>query len=137
MYEEFNQMIRAKYNLSDDMYSKMSHEERNKHLKAMLDNQTILIFPKEGLQQIDGMPNLGIILTDLRSVMTKKSKQVKNVTKVQLKPKTDTGIKKKDNQDDDDDKKTNAGATFDPKNFKGNTDLYKRMTEYQITMMQE
>ena len=64
MYEEFNQMIRAKYNLSDDMYSKMSHEERNKHLKAMLDNQTILIFPKEGLQQSDGMPNLCIILTD-------------------------------------------------------------------------
>lgn len=119
------------------MYSKMSYQDRNAHLKAMLKDQTILIFPQEGLQQIDGMPNLGIIMTDLRNAMTKKSNKVKSSTRVQFKQKTDTGIKKKDSHYEDEDNKTNATATFDPKTFKGSSDLYKHMTEYQLTMMQD
>ena len=51
--------------------------------------------------------------------------------KPSLKQKTDTGLKKKDTEESDDDgKKKKGGSTFDPKNFKGNTDLYKHMTAH-------
>lgn len=69
--------------------------------------------------------------------MTEQDKQVKNVTKLQMKQRTDTGLKKKEYEDSDEEKKTKAGATFDPKNFRGNTDLYKHMTDFQLSMMQE
>ena len=35
-FHEFDQMIKDKYQISDDMYLKMSYKERNKRLKEML-----------------------------------------------------------------------------------------------------
>lgn len=37
LFEEFNQMIRHKYQISDDMYNQMSYKDRNQRLKKMLD----------------------------------------------------------------------------------------------------
>lgn len=73
-FEEFDQMIKDKYKITDDMYLKMSFKDRNKRLKEMLDKETILIFPNEDLSQVDGMPNFGVIYTDLRE-MIKETKQ--------------------------------------------------------------
>lgn len=67
-FEEFDQMIKEKYGIADEMYAHMSYKERNRRLREMLEKETILIFPNKGLSQIDGMPNFGIIYSDLRNM---------------------------------------------------------------------
>ena len=68
-------MVREKYGLSEDMYSKMSYEERNERLRAMLEKETIVIFPTKSDKSIDGLPNFAIIYTDLKEMTTEKSKK--------------------------------------------------------------
>lgn len=65
-------MVKNKYGIDDEMYLKMSYHERNEKLKEMLSNDTVLIFPNDGLTQVDGMPNFGILLTDLKDSMNTK-----------------------------------------------------------------
>lgn len=81
------------------------------------------------------MPNFGIIYTDLKSVMKEKAKDLKSITKISLKKKTDTGLKKNDEDQSDEEQKTKAGATFDPKTFNGNSDIYKHTTDFQLSML--
>ena len=123
-------MIGKKYEVSDDMYTDMSYKDRNKRLKKMLNDQTVLIFPSSGVQQVDGMPNFGIVHADLKNVVKGAQKQKKDQTKKILKPRTDTNLKKKNGDDSDDDKKAKGGASIDPKSFRGNTDLYKHTTDF-------
>ena len=129
-FAEFEKMIKKKYHVSDDMYQNMSYYERNKQLKGLLEKNTILIFPKYGLTQLDGMPNFGVIYTDLKD-MKETTNKTPREQKLILKQKTDTGLKKPDVSDsEEEDEEKTGGATFDPKMFKGNSELYKHITDY-------
>lgn len=91
-FYEFDQMVKEKYGISDDMYQKMTNEERNNKLKELLAKETIIIFPKEDEKSSDGMPNFAIIFTDLKEMAVEKDKkQAKKVTKA----KTDVGAIKR------------------------------------------
>ena len=103
------------------MYDGLSNKARNKELKKMLANETIVLFPDRGIESKDGMPNLSIVCTNLKNIDEKtQSKKDKIITKGTV----DCGLSKKG---DDDDKKT---GSFDPKNFKNNSDLYRHISEY-------
>ena len=74
-FHEFDKMVREKYGISEDMYNKMSNDQRNEHLRAMLEKETIVIFPTKADKSIDGMPNFAIIFTDLKEMATDKAKK--------------------------------------------------------------
>jgi len=44
-FDEFDQMIRDKYETKDDKFESMSYADRNKELKKMLEKENIIIFP--------------------------------------------------------------------------------------------
>ena len=115
----------------------MSYRERNRKLREMLEDNTILIFPNKGLTLKDGMPNFGVIYTDLKDYVKQdeQDKKKKMNKKIILKPKTDTGLIKNENSDSDDDDNKKKGSTFDPSNFKNNIEVYKRMTEQELDLM--
>ena len=55
-FDEFDQMIRDKYETRDDKFDSMSYVERNNELKKMLENENIIVFPDTGEQSQDGIP---------------------------------------------------------------------------------
>ena len=55
-FEEFDQMIRDKYETRDDKFDSMSYVERNNELKKMLENENIIVFPDTSEQSQDGIP---------------------------------------------------------------------------------
>lgn len=129
----FDKLLKEKYQLSDDKFEKMSRKERKKILMKMLHNHSnIILFPSKKLQSIDGLPHLTIVHDSIKEVTNKgKSKTVCQDKKV-FKPRVDMGIpppkKGQENQ-------ARAGATFDPKQFKGNVMLFQHLNEVSISML--
>ena len=105
----------------------------------MLDKETVLIFPSQSVTQVDGLPNFGILFTDLKDAMNPKTVSLAKKAKKSLKPKTDTGLKHNEDSDEDDDGVGGGGGgqTFDPKHFRGARELYNHLTNFQFNMMTE
>ena len=61
-------MIKEKYGIAEDMYELMPREERNLHLRHMLECDNIIIFPDEKNEPRDGIPQFTIIYNDLKEI---------------------------------------------------------------------
>ena len=55
-FDEFDQMIRDKYDTRDNKFESMSYADRNAELKKMLENENIIVFPEGNAQPEDGLP---------------------------------------------------------------------------------
>ena len=125
-------MIIEKYGIKENQFEEMTRKERNKYLMQMMESQNnIVIFPKVG-QSLDGLPHLSFVYDNLKEAVKVDEKPVDIQKKYSRKPKVDMGIPKpqagQENQ-------ARAGATFDPKLFKGNVMLFKHLNEVALSMM--
>jgi hypothetical protein len=57
----FDDLLKEKYELSDEKFNEMPTKERNKILMKMLNaHNNIIIFPSNKVQGLDGLPCLSI-----------------------------------------------------------------------------
>jgi len=60
-YNEFEKLVRDKYNYEGEDFSAMPTSERNQRWQEMLKKYTIVVFPDSGRTTVDGQPAFSII----------------------------------------------------------------------------
>lgn len=106
------------------MYEQCDRAERNAILKKMLAGHSVLLYP-ENDEFPDGLPQIQIIEKNLKSMI-----EDKDLAKQDGSPDKATDKKGKGDV-------ARAGATFDPKNFKGNVQLFRHLAEMSVTMSRQ
>ncbi|CDW86812.1 UNKNOWN [Stylonychia lemnae] len=124
--EDFEELIRTKYNIDNDAFMKMGYKERNQKLYEMLKQYQICVIPE--VENIDNLPFFSIIETSLKD-MTKKSKLRRQETDLRNSP--ERRKSKPIQQGNSPSKKAKHRQTslLDPKNFKGNVELFRHLNE--------
>ena len=91
----------------------------------------MIIFPNPKMASEDGLPHLSFVYDNLKDII-KEEQVIDNEAKYLRKPRVDMGIpppkKGQENQ-------ARAGATFDPKHFKGNAELFSYLNEVSLSMV--
>ena len=128
----FDKLIKEKYNLQDNQFEEMSRKERNKIMVKMMESQNnMVVFPNVG-QPVDGLPHLSFVYDNLKDIVKDEKKPVDLKEKYSRNPIVDMGIPKPEEGAEN---QARAGATFDPKQFKGNVMLFKHLNEVALSMM--
>ena len=112
----------------------MSRKERNRILMNMLEPQSnMIVFPSTKVAALDGLPHLSFVEANLKEIINKEEKSPKKA-KIVLNPRVDMGIPQ---QKPGQEHQARAGATFDPKQFKGNVMLFQHLNEVALSMLRK
>ena len=60
-----------------DEFDAMPRAERNNLLKKLLEGEGIIVFPSEGNDPVDGLPEFNIMHDDLKEVLKDKNEKIK------------------------------------------------------------
>ena len=128
----FDQMIKSKHHTQKKDFEKMPRHIRNERLKRMLANDRVVLFPEESVAARDGLPFVAIMENNLRAAAEgdqTKECQKKERNRFSRKPRADMGLPPPQGGEE---KSARAGATFDPKNFRGNAMLFRHLNEVAL-----
>eukprot|EP00347_Sterkiella_histriomuscorum_P018517 403345208 len=133
--EDFEVMVRKKYKLDDQSLVGMDYKERNRRLYEMLKKYQICVIPE--IENIDNLPVFSIIETSLKD--TNKKSKIKRMETDLKNSSPSQNIAKRKQQINLNDSPTkqqqNRGgrsrqtSMFDPKNFKGNIELFQHLND--------
>jgi len=102
----------------------------------MLENDKVVLFPEGSEHARDGLPFMAIMESNLRAAAEgdqgskhcqKKDRERERFAR---KPRADMGLPPPKPGEE---KSARAGATFDPKNFKGNAMLFRHLNEVALS----
>lgn len=115
------------------MFDNLTYKQRNDILKKSLKDQTIVIFPKDEFNSMDGVPNMAIIYTDLKEAVIDKDKKKARAQK--NKAKTDVGAVKRKKAQEEEGK--TSGSVSNAKSFRNNSHLFMHMNDFELSMLNE
>jgi len=99
----------------------------------MLERENIIIFPDVAAKPEDGLPLFQIMQADIKKLSEAAEKAEKpKANKYSRMPKVDMGVPPPKKGEE---KQARAGATFDPKHFKGNAMFVQHLNEVAISML--
>ena len=108
---EFDQMIKEKYGVEDGQIENMSFKERDEKLRAMLADETIVVFPDQRKAAADEMPLFAVLCDDAKRVETEQDRNTRPGKKQYGRtPKVDMGVPPPKPGEE---KQARAGSTFD------------------------
>lgn len=118
LFDEFNELVKTKYQLPDkEEFLKLDYKERNKRLYDVLKHYRICVVPGQKVESYDHLPHFMIIETSLRDIKRMpKGRRGKDEKGGSVKAQTE---------------KRNKLTRFDPRNVKGNIELFQHINEIQ------
>lgn len=130
-FREFSRILKKKYDLNPRIYDNMPNKKRNKILQEMMEGYPIVLFPKDNLQGIDGMPHFHICTDNLTGIEPKAEKEKKQKVSKGM-DRSELGLPPKMN---DGEEKKNKGSAFDPRTFKTNTEYFVHLNEKALELI--